>query len=181
MKTAVIAAALVLVTTFAVAQGHGGMGGPGHGGPGGPQDFGRGGDEGLLVSSDGTVYIVHSTSTTTTAAEVVAINSAGAVVFRSALTSGRGHLVLSGSNLINVTGNEATATTAATSTLTAISAATGTQVWTLTLDGHVGELRPFSGGTYAVVLAPPATAGTAPSRTLVGISNSGTVLFKVAI
>jgi hypothetical protein len=200
MKTAVIAAALVLVSTFAMAQGHGGMGGSGgsggmggsvgnggmggsvgNGSMGGSEDFGRGGDEGLLFGADGTVYIVHSTSTTTTAAEMVAIGPSGVVVWRSVMTSGRGHLVLSGSNLINVTGNAATATTAATSTLTAMSAATGTQVWTLTLDGRVGELRPFSGGTYAVVVAPAATAGTAPSRTLVGISNSGTVLFKVAI
>lgn len=208
MKTAVIAAALVLVTTFAMAQGHGGMGGSGgsggmggsvgnggmggsgsggmggsvgYGGMGGSEDFGRGGDEGLLFSSDGTVYIVRSMSTTTTAAEMVAISSSGVVVWRSAMTSGRGHLVLSGSNLINVTGNAATTTAAATSTLTAMSAATGTQVWMLTFDGRVGDLRPFSGGTYAVVVAPSATAGTAPSRMLVGISNSGTVLFKVAI
>ena len=177
MKKAMIAAALCLAATFAMADG-------GHGGPGmsgGPGDFGRGGDEGLLVGTDGTVYLVHSTSTTTTAAEEVAINTAGTVVFRSALVNGRGHLTLSGANLISVTENAATATTAASSTLTALSASTGAQVWTLTLDGRVGELRPFNGGTYAIVTIPSATAGTAPTRTLVAISNSGAILFKVAI
>jgi len=49
------------------------------------------------------------------------------------------------------------------------------------VDGLVSDIHPFSGGFYSVVVTPPATTGGSATRTLEAISNSGTVLWKVAL
>lgn len=175
MKKAVLAVAFLMLAAVAGAHDHGsnGMGGPGNG-PGGPEG-------GLTVGSDGTVYVTsEATSNGTTTASVTAISPAGTTLWTATLP-GRGRLVLSDGNLIQVTKTEATSTTAASSTLTAISTVTGKTAWTLTANGIVGELHPFSGGTYAVVVTPAATSGANATRTLEAISNSGAVLWSVPL
>lgn len=177
MKKLIIATALCMVASLAAANGPGGHGGPGDfGGPHG--DHGPG--PGLIVGSDGTAYIVEPSASTSGSDDIVAISTSGAVAWRKTVANA-GRLELSGANLISVAVTRATTTTAASSTITAYAAASGAQAWTLTLDGIVVELRPFSGGTYAIVITPPATAGGSETRQLVGISAAGTVLFKTTI
>ena len=178
MKHFLIAVAVAAFATVASANGGGhGPGGPGpgvddHGGPGG----------GVLVTSDGTVLV--STATTTsgvTTVSVKAISPAGATLWTATLPAGALEAVVSGNVLITESVTEATSTAAASTTLTAISLATGTTAWTLTVEGRVEELRPFSGGTYAVVITPNATSGATPVRTLKAISPSGTILWSIAL
>lgn len=172
MKKTLIAVALFLLAAGAFANGHGG--GPG-GGPGGPGDLGHGGGyDDFLIGDNGSVYFVDDGT-------LKAINTSGAVAWSATLDSARSRVVLSGSNLIALTVTQATTTTAASSKLTAYSAASGATAWTLTLDGVVTSLRPFSGGTYAVVVTPAATSGAEPTHTLVAISNSGAVLWKLTL
>lgn len=183
MKRSLIAAALCLMATMAFAD-HGGANGQAGAGPqNGGRDGGIGGAE-IIIGNDGTTYVTrHIAATTSTAAstEVRAISATGATLWTVSRPADGGRFVLSGSYLIDTTENAATTTTAATTTLTALSTATGATAWTLTLDGRVNELRPFTGGTLAVVSTPSATAGALPTRTLVAISNSGTVLWRVTI
>jgi hypothetical protein len=171
-----------MVAAIAVAHdgGQGGRGGPGGG------DFGIHGAEGgeLLIGSDGTAFLVSETQATSTTAgstSVTAVSPTGAKLWSATIGAGRGRLVLSGNNLISVSVTQATTTTAASTTLTALSTATGTQAWTLTLDGVATDLRPFSGGTYAIVVKPAATSGGTATRSLVAISGSGVVLWTVAL
>jgi len=179
MKKLSIAVAIMMVAAAAFANG------PDHGpgGPGGPGEPGGGG--GVIVDSNGTVYIdvltAAGTSTTAPAFVLKAINSSGAVVWTSASMSGEHHFELANSNLISVSTTRATTTTAASSTITAISTATGTTAWTLTVDGIATDVHPFSGGIYTIVVTPPASSGGTATRTLEAISNSGTVLWKQAI
>ena len=160
--------AMTLIATGAFAQQHGRRGGgPGDGGMG---PGGGGGN--FLVTSSGTVII-------RTAAGLSAINSSGATVWTATLADARGHLVLSGNNLLVVT--DTSTSTSTSSTISAISTATGSTAWTLNVDGHVGQLEAFSGGTYAIVSVPPATRGGTGTRSLVAISNSGSILWSVAL
>jgi hypothetical protein len=166
-----MAIAVMMFAALAFANGseHGG-------GPGGfPGD--GGGPGGLTVDSNGTIYLtVETAAGTSTAAPtfaIKAISSTGTTLWTSASFSGE-HFELVNSNLIAVSVTRATSTTAASSTITALSTATGTQAWTLTVDGVVTDIHPFSGGFYAVVV-------TSTSRTLEAISNSGTVLWKVSL
>jgi hypothetical protein len=157
--------------------------GPPPGGGHGPGDGGgRDGGGGIIVASDGSAYVTKASSTSTSAAPsfvLAAIRSTGSTAW-SVTINGRPDLTLSGSNLINVA--EATASDGTvTSTLTAYSTASGTAVWTRTLNGRVQDLRPFSGGTYAVVVVPATTSGGTPTRSLVAIGNDGSVLWTVAI
>ncbi|HKO01914.1 MAG TPA: hypothetical protein VJ032_09495 [Thermoanaerobaculia bacterium] len=176
MKKTVIAVLLCMVAAIAGANGPG----AGHGGPGEMGgDHGPGGE--LIVGTDGTVYIFSETvSGTTISSQVEAISSTGAVLWK-ATPSTRGHFVLSGTNLISVATTQATTTTAASSTLTALSASSGTQAWTLTIDGIVTDLHPYSGGTYAIVVTPATTTGGTATRQLVAISNAGVVLWKTTL
>ena len=186
-KASLVFVALLMIASMASAQ-HGAppppmgvMVGPGgeHGdhGPGGPG--GPGG--GAIVGSDGTIYIssvtVDTTANTATQ-KITAIRSTGAVAWTATLSS-PGHAVLSDGNLIVESQSRASDGTV-TTTLTAISAATGATAWTKTITGHVA-LFPFSGGTYALVVVPPATQGGTPTRTLIGISNSGSTLFTLSL
>jgi hypothetical protein len=180
MKRILIAVfALTLVTGAAFAQhGPGGPGGPA--GDHGPGD--RGPEGGLIVGSDGTVFLIQPSSTSTSAAPsftVKAIRSSGSTAW-TATFNGPGHLELSGSNLLQVSSTTASDGTVS-STITAISAASGTVAWTRTLSGRVQELRPFSGGTYAVAVVPAATSGGTATRSLVAIGNDGSVLWTVSI
>jgi outer membrane protein assembly factor BamB len=177
MKKFIIAVTLCMVAAIAGANGPGDA----RGGSGGPGDLGHGGGGELIVGTDGTVYIfTESVSGTTITTTLKAVSSTGTVLW-TATPATRARFVLSGANLISVATTQATTTTAASSTLTALSASTGTQAWTLTIDGVVTDLHPYSGGTYAIVVTPSATAGTAATRQLVAISNAGVVLWKTTL
>ena len=161
-KVSVVFVALLTVAALASAQ-HGG-------GPGG--DHGAGGPGGnAIVGSDGTIYITNGTA-------ITAVRSSGTVAWTATL-SAAGHVTLSDGNLIAENATRASDGTV-TTTLTAISAASGATAWTKTINGHA-ELFPFSGGTYAIVVVPPATSGGTATRSLIGISNSGGTLFTLAL
>ncbi|HEX7193156.1 MAG TPA: hypothetical protein VF381_16410 [Thermoanaerobaculia bacterium] len=178
MKKLSMAIAVMMFAALAFANGSDHGGGP----VGFPGDFG--GPGGFAVDSNGTIYLTvetaAGTSTTKPTFAIKAISSTGATLWTSASFSGE-HFDLVNSNLISVSVTRATSTTAASSTITALSTATGTQAWTLTVDGVVTDIHPFSGGFYAVVVAPPATSGGSATRTLEAISNAGTVLWKVSL
>ena len=163
---------LVLLSTSAFAQqgrgGDRGQGGPG-GAPGGH----------AIVAPDGTIFITRD-SATEGSFELVAIRPTGTTAWTATIT-GRSNLQLSGSNLLQVSQTQATETTPATTTIRAISTSSGQVAWTATLNGRVTSLEPFSGGTYAIVVTPAATAGGAATRSLVAISNSGPTLWTVAL
>ena len=160
-KVSVVFAALLMVAAVASAQ-HGG--GPGPGG-----DRGPGGD--AIVGSDGTIYITHGTA-------ITAVRSTGTVAWTATLSTA-GHVTLSDGNLIVENATRASDGTV-TMTLTAISTASGATAWTKTINGHA-ELFPFSGGTYAIVVVPATTSGGTATRSLIGISNSGSTLFTLAL
>ena len=160
-KVSVVFVALLMVAAVASAQ-HGG--GPGPGGEHGP-----GG--GAIVGSDGTIYITNGTA-------ITAVRSTGTVAWTATL-SAAGHVTLSDGNLIAENATRASDGTV-TTTLTAVSTASGATAWTKTINGHA-ELFPFSGGTYAIVVVPPTTSGGTATRSLIGISNSGSTLFTLAL
>jgi len=160
-------AALLLITGVAVAD-HGGPGGPGGPGP----DFGGG----AIVGSDGTIYITSESSSNET---VTAISSTGAKKWTATLTA-HARLLLSDGNLLQASetrNSDGTFTT----TLTAISTASGSTAWTKTVSGRITELIPFNGGTYAFVVLPATTSGGTATRSLVAYGNDGSVLWTVAL
>src|SRR5258707_12510414 len=129
MKKLSIAVAIMMVAAAAFANGPD----RGPGGPGGP---GEGGGGGVIVDSNGTVYIdvltAAGTSTTAPTFVLKAISSSGAVVWTSASMSGEHHFELANWNLISVSTTRATPTTAASSTIPAPSTRPGATAWTLT-------------------------------------------------
>ena len=161
-KVSVVFVALLMVAAVASAQ-HGGGPGGDHG-PGGP-------DGNAIVGSDGTIYITNGTA-------ITAVRSTGTVAWTATLSTA-GHVTLSDGNLIVENATRASDGTV-TTTLTAISTASGATAWTKTINGHA-ELFPFSGGTYAIVVVPPATSGGTATRSLIAISNSGSTLFTLAL
>jgi hypothetical protein len=181
-KTSLLSFALMMIAAVAFAQHHGGPGpGPEHG-PGGPGEFGGPGGPGAdaSVGSDGSIYLAKVTETsndvyTTT---ITAIRPAGTVAW-TATVNAAAHIVVSGANVIAESGarnSDGTFTT----TLNAFSASTGAAAWTVTLNGRA-RLIPFSGGTYAIVTVPATTSGGSATRSLIGISNSGSTLFTLAL
>ncbi len=186
MKRVITAAlAFLLLASIASAQGHGGGPGSGMGpgmGVGGPGN-GNGPGGQAIVGSDGTVYLTRmtiDTGTRTATTQLVAVRSNGSTAWTVTFSEALGRLLLSGSNLISV--DEARASDGTfSSTLTAISTATGATAWTRTISGNITELTTFSGGLYAVVVIPPATTGGAATRSLVAVGNDGTVLWTVNV
>jgi len=160
-----------MLTGAAFAEGgHGGPGGPG------PGDHGFGGP--AIIGSDGTVYVTKA-SATKGSVDVVAIRSTGATAWTATIAKG-GRLSLSNGNLITVADTKNT-DGSFTSVITAYSAATGTQAWTLTQSGRVDPEGSFAGGTYFNVIVPPATQGGTPTRSLIAVSNSGVLLWSVSL
>lgn len=178
-KTGIAVLALLMAATFAVANDH--PAGPA-GGPGGHGPEGDGGGY-LNVAPDGTVIITRAAAGSTAAApvaELVAIRN-GAVAWTSTLPSPRTDFELSDSQIIEVIDSTAAGATTPSTTLKALSVSTGAQAWTLNVTGRVNDLTPFNGGTYAVVVIPASTSGASPTRSLVAISGSGTILWSIAI
>lgn len=163
--------AFLMVAAIATAENHGMM--PLGGGPGPNGD--------VIVTSSGTVIVtdtVIDTGTRTATTTVKAIGSNGTVLWTTTLTKGHGPLVASGSSLLSV--NETVASDGmSTSTITALSLATGATAWAKTFNGRVTDLRPFSGGTYVVVVVPATTSGGAATRALVALDDSGSQLWSI--
>jgi hypothetical protein len=167
-RIAVVFIAIFMIAALASAQ-HGP--GPGERGPG--REGGPGGH--ATVGSDGTIYIESVSNDTL---KITAVRPAGTVAWTATLST-PGHVTLSDGNLI-VESASRPSDGAVTTTLTAVSTASGATAWTKTITGHV-ELFPFSAGTYAIVSLPPATSGGTPTRSLIGISNGGSTLFTLAL
>jgi hypothetical protein len=179
-KTITAVLALMMAATLAVANDHGAPP-AGPGGPGGPGP-GIEGDGHFSVAADGTVVITRAAASSTTAnpvAEVVAIRN-GAIAWSATLPSPRADVELSGSQVIEVTDTTASGASTPATTLTALSISSGAQAWTLTITGRVTDLTPFNSGIYAVVMIPATTTGGTPTRNLVAISSTGTILSTVA-
>lgn len=151
--------ALLMINAVAYANGGGHEGGHPGDGPGGN----------AIVAADGTIFV---TSTATDSTTITAVTPAGARAW-TATVAGRPHLELSGANLLYVTSTTATDGTVS-STINAISTLSGAAAWSRAIAGRVSELTPFSGGTYAFV-------STSTTRSLVAISNSGAVLWTLAL
>jgi len=180
-KTGIAILSLLMVATLAVANEHGGPGSAG------APPAGAHGPEGvsghIAVAADGTVITTRAAASSTAAApaaEIVAVRN-GAIVWTSTLPSVRTDLELSGAQLIEVYDTTATGATTPTTTLRALATSTGAQAWTLSVTGRVSDLAPLSGGTYAIVTVPATTTGGTPTRSLITISSSGTILSTVAI
>jgi len=169
-RVLIITFAMMLAVVGAFAQGHGpdhGPGGPG-GGFGGP----------AIISSDGTVYVTKA-SATTGSVDVVAIRSTGAVAWTATIAD-RGRLLLSDGNLLSASDTK-NADGTFTTTITALSTASGTVAWTKDFAGHAEPIGAFSGGTYLSVVVPAATSGGTATRSLVALSNSGAVLWTTGL
>jgi hypothetical protein len=176
-KIGIALLALLMVAAFAVANEHGGPGGPGAGGHG-PEAAGGY----LEVAADGTVIITRAAAGSTAAApvaEVVAIRN-GVIAWTSALPSLHTDIEPSGTQILEAYDTTATGATPPATTIRALSLATGTQAWTLNITGRVEDLTPFSGGTYAVVIIPATATGGTATRNLVAISSAGVVTSTVA-
>jgi hypothetical protein len=177
MKRILIATLVMLLTGGVALAGPGGGRGPG---PGGPGPDGPGGGN-AIVLADGTLIVTRhivDTATDTSTTQLIAITPAGSTAWTVTLADG-GHFALSGGNLLSV--NSSVTDTAVTSTVTARSTSTGAVAWTATINGRVTDLEPFSGGTYAIVVTPPATTGGTPTRSVVALSSSGATLWTAAI
>lgn len=173
-KTLIAVLALLMAATLALADDRGV--------PSGTLEPGIEGDGRLNVASDGTVVITRAAASSTRSkpvAEVVAIRN-GAIAWSATLPSPRTDVELSDSQVIEVTDSTSSGASAPTTSLTALSVSTGAQVWTLAITGRVNDLTPFSGGTYVVVVVPATTTGGKPTRDLVAISSTGTILSTVA-
>jgi hypothetical protein len=174
MKKVIIAViALLAVATFGFANDHGGMPPTG----GGHDDGGH-----LLVASDGTIFVSKvTTSGTTTTRTVEAIRSTGTVAWTITLDNAHSELEVADGNLIAISDATASGATTPSTKLTAYSIAAGSPAWTVTLNGRVTSVVPFSGGIYVETVVPPATSGGTATRTLIAISNSGSTLWTLAL
>jgi hypothetical protein len=174
-KLLIAATAVLMMASIAAANGPGG-------------DHGSGGDHGVggaeahaIVGSDGTLYLTSAaTANGTTTVTVKAIRSNGSTAWTATLPAGARGVELSDGNLLAVVETHNSDGTY-TSTLTAISTATGNTAWTKTFSGIVRELVPFSGGTYLFVTVPAATSGGTATRSIVAIDNNGNTLWTVTL
>ena len=158
-KTLITTIAMLMLASLALANGGG------RGGPGGPA-FGDFGGGNLLIASDGTVFLTRTvvdTGARTATTTVTAIRSTGVTAWTITLANRDGNLVLSGTNLLSLTSTSASEGTVS-STITALSTASGAVAWTRTINGAVQDLLPFSGGTYAIVVIPATTSGGTATR-----------------
>jgi len=205
---------VLLVASAANAQmmggsgNHHGSGGtpPSNGMNGGMGDMagmvGMGNHRGLIVGADGTVYTIRISNPTTTQAatfEVVAVRPSGAIGWAASVNAGMTFIELSGNNLLVTTSPHGfdmgygQIPTTTSSTLVALSTASGSVQWTLQLDGFAFDIEPFAGGTYVTVVKPTQSnnnyggmhggTGTVSygTRTLVAVGNDGKVLWSVPL
>jgi hypothetical protein len=206
LKTLAVGILSLSIAGGALAQGRGGGmsggggmgGGMGTGNQGGGMINGMGAMQEIVVAEDGSAILVRHLETDAVGQfEVVAIRTSGATGWSYKLpTLGAARVELAGTNVLAVQqgqglGNQGTPPTtpvAPKTKLTAISQASGAAVWTLDLDGMVGDVEEFSGGIYLTVTKPATDASGAPiprsgngTRSLLAISNAGSVLWTVAL
>jgi hypothetical protein len=170
--------------------------GTGMGNGNGPGGDGRGASSQIVVATDGTAFLVrHLEADATGQFEVVAIRTSGAAGWSHKLaTLGPADLVVAGTNVVAIQhgnglasqGNPPTTPVAPTSKLTALSQASGSALWTLAIDGNVGDVKPFANGLYLTVSKPAvdstgAVVQGSGVKSLVAVSNDGAVLWTVQI
>ncbi len=199
IRIAAIALVLVGLSNAAVAQmggqgprggGNGaGMSGPGGmGGPGGPGGPGMAGD--VVVAPDGKALLVKRTtttsgSTTTTTTQLVAISTAGSVAWTWTPPAGIHDLALPTGLVVVTAVTPGTSTAAGTAQLVALNLASGSQAWSLPVDGMIQNLEVTSTGLLGIVSKYVAATGSATqgtvSRSLVSINLSGSIVWTLAL
>lgn len=182
-------------TSPAPGTGSGGMnGGMSSGDMGGAMAGGM--SHSLTVGTDGVIYTLRTTTSTSTtpSVEVVSIRPSGTIAW-TAKVDGRmtrldvaGDLVLVASGYGDM-GMDGSTADDDTSTLTALSAASGSVQWQLAIDGVIGAIEPFSGGVYAVIIQHGTTTGgtgmhggsygSAMKRTIAAIDTKGKLTWKI--
>lgn len=159
---------------------------------------GMGEHRGLIVDGEGTVFavrVVDPTATNPAQFEVVAVRPSGTIAWVAPLSAGMTFLRISNGQLL-VTSSPHGTTNAISrtpappgSTLMALSTASGSALWSLTLDGQPFDLEPFPGGTYVTVVKPSATGtggmmngrGSLGTRVLLAVGTDGSVLWSVPL
>lgn len=160
----------------------------------------------LIVAPDGKAFTVRrsaSATDTVPAIDIVAVLPSGTIAWSTTLTGGARELTLAG-NLLVLAGCNACDGVPANvadfkTQLTALSVVTGAKQWELELDGRVQAIEPFAGGIYALVAehdetVPAGTYGPRAgmhrgpgygsglgTRSLVAVSDAGTILWTVAL
>lgn len=162
-------------------------------------DMGGGMGRSLIVGSDGVVYTLRTSTTTTSqlsSVEVVAIRPSGTTAWTARFDGVMNRLQLSGNLLLVSSGdmnmgmNGGNRNAVDSSSLVALSAASGSVQWQADLDGFVAAIEPFSGGVYALIVRQNGTNGgngmhngsnrtTSMTRLVVAFDNAGKVLWKL--
>lgn len=206
-RITMLLATTLLVAQIAAAQMMGGSGNnhgstppTGSGNPAGGMNLGMGDGMGqaLTVGSDGAVYMLRTSTTTTStqfpSVEVVAIRPSGTIAWTAKLDGRMNRLELSGNLVLVSSGdgdmglrNGSSGTTDDASRLVALSSTSGLVQWQTDLDGFVAAIEPFSGGVYALLVQRDGTSrgngmrnGPTMSmkRSVAAIDNAGKVLWK---
>ena len=163
-------------------------------------DMTGGMSQSLTIGADGVVYTLRTsvaTSTQKPAVEVVAVRPTGTVAWTTRIEGRMTRLEVSGNFLLVASGsgdmgkdgwNQAAGDNA--SRLIALSAASGSVQWQVSLDGFVAAIEPFSGGVYVLIVqhARTSTGNGMPNgpngssvmkRSVAAIDNAGKVLWKL--
>ncbi|MHB0971945.1 MAG: hypothetical protein ACYC7A_04040 [Thermoanaerobaculia bacterium] len=221
IRMTIALAATLLVAQVATAQmmggggnHHGGSSGGNNGGMNGGNNRGmnggmNGGDmmgsmgagmgQSLIVGTDGVLYTLRTSATSTTqvpAVDVVAIRPAGTQAWSTSVQGRMTRLevtatlvlVAAASGDMGMDGSFDDDVDA--SRLVALSAASGSVQWTLNLNGRVASLEPFSGGVYALLMRHDGTSSgngmhngsngtTLMKRSVAAIDNAGKVLWTI--
>lgn len=162
-------------------------------------DMGGGMGRSLTVGSDGVVYTLRTSTTTTSqfsSVEVVATRPSGTTAWTAKLDGVMNRLQLSGNLLLVASGdvnmgmNGGNGTALDSSRLVALSAASGSVQWQVNLEGFVAAIEPFSGGVYALIVRQNGTNGgngmhngsngtTFMKRSVAAVDNAGRVLWTL--
>lgn len=193
MKRAAISAILVVfAASIATAQmtPGGGMhrGSNPPGGSAGSMTPMAGMENSLVVGTDGVLYVVRNvlSATNTPAGEVVAIRPSGTIAWTAKLQSVVHRVEFAGASVLVATGpamggmGRWPVGGALTSSVVALSAASGSVVWQTALDGVVTGIEPFASGAYVLIHVPNVSSTTmSVKRSVVAIDNTGKVTWKV--
>lgn len=145
-------------------------------------------EQSLVVGTDGVLYVVRNvlSATSTPAGEVVAIRPSGTVAWTAKLQGVVHRLEFAGSSVLVATGpamggmGRWPAGGVLTSSVVALSAASGSVVWQTALDGVVTAIEPFANGTYVLIHVPNMSSTTmSVRRTVAAIDSAGKVMWKV--
>lgn len=145
-------------------------------------------EQSLVVGTDGVLYVVRNglSPTSTPAGEVVAIRPSGTVAWTAKLASAVHRVEFAGSSVLVATGpamggmGRWPVGGTLTSSVVALSAASGAVVWQTALDGVVTGIEPFANGTYVLIHVPNVSSTTmSVKRSVAAIDSTGKVLWKV--